>query len=225
MADLRAGNLVPTRLTASDCAALYRELGGSYQSPKTIQIYAQQCHGNTAALPKDTWVETFFKWPLGIPLDGNGVSLVFHNSARLGKVERLIWVAAQARKIHSSACNDALWCIKYGAEGVKESRGANPLACRICLPSIRDVCPAYAAIADQEVVFNVAPSPSQFGVYTSSGENSTQHQRFLHCAGRSLGSDVTDTYSPDDQADAYASYPQPHHQGEILTVREFVRRY
>jgi len=29
-------------------------------------MYAQQAHGNPAAMPLDTWVETFLKWPLAL---------------------------------------------------------------------------------------------------------------------------------------------------------------
>jgi hypothetical protein len=204
---------------------MYRNLGGSYQSPKTIQIYSQQAHGNTAALPRDTWVETFFIWPLAAPLEGSGIVDAFANSSQLGKVERLIWIAAQARKVHSSACDDTLWCLKYGAEGNKEPRGANPFSCRMCLESVRNACPAYAVIAPQEMVFNRPGTSQQFRVDTSAGDNTTLNQRFNKCEGTSLGVPVVDTYSPVDERDTLAFYPKPGHSGEPLTVSEFISRY
>lgn len=227
LADIRSGRLPPANLTPSQCGAFYTRLGGTYQSPKTIQIYAQQAHGNTAAMPRDTWVNTFLKWPLALYPTGTGdIEQVFSNSTNLGKVERLVWAAAQARKVHSSACDDALWCIKYGDEAGGKPRGANPLACRICLSSIRRVCPAYAAISDQTITFNArGRGRGQFDIETSAGNNTMPAQTFVRCTGYGSYEGIIDEFSPVDEPSSFAPYPQTGHNGSPLTVAQFVDLY
>lgn len=227
LADLMAGRLSPAALTSAQCGRLYSELKGTYQSPKTLQIYAQQAHGNVNAMPLDTWVETFLRWPLTLyPTQGRDIQPVFQNSSHIGKVERLIWTAAQARKVHSSACDDALWCTKFGTGGAKDPRGANPLACKICLASVRVVCPAYAKICDQPIMFNSGrTSQKQFRIDTSEGNNSDSNQSFVSCEGHSIYMNVRDEFSPVDDPTGFAPYPQSGHSGQILTVAQFVSLY
>ena len=77
LSDLMACRLSPVTLTSDQCGRLYSELRGTYQSPKTMQIYAQQAHGNPRAMPIDTWVETFLRWPLAIyPTHGTDIQPV-----------------------------------------------------------------------------------------------------------------------------------------------------
>jgi len=226
LADLIAGRLNPAGLTSVQCSRLYKELAGTYQSPKTIEIYAQQAHGNPNAMPLDTWVETFLKWPLTLyPAHGKNIGPVFQNSTGIGKVERLIWVAAQARKVHSTACDDALWCTKFGAAD-EGPRGANPLACRICLESIRNVCPAYSKISNFPIVFN-APRTVQeeFRITTSMGNNTSPNQKFVRCEGYSLYNEIVDEFSAQDVSTAFAPYPQGGHAGDSMTVAQFVSVY
>jgi hypothetical protein len=226
LADLIAGRLNPAGLTSVQCSRLYKELAGTYQSPKTIEIYAQQAHGNPNAMPLDTWVETFLKWPLTLyPAHGKNIGQVFQNSTGIGKVERLIWVAAQARKVHSTACDDALWCTKFGAAD-EGPRGANPLACRICLESIRNVCPAYSKISNFPIVFNAPRTvQGQFRITTSMGNNTSPNQKFVRCEGYSLYNEIVDEFSAQDVSTAFAPYPQAGHTGQPVTVAEFVARY
>jgi hypothetical protein len=225
--DLRQGHLNPATLDSVQCGSVYDGLGGSYQSPKVIEIYAQQSFGNTSAMPIDTWIETFFKWPLMVyPTTKmrNIHTHIFGNSQNLGKVERLLWVAGQARKVHSSACNDALWCIKYGAPG-GQPRGANPLACNICLSAIRNRCPAFNSIRHERICFNSVPTIGvNFSITTSAGENVTPNQTFVRCVGFSIYDNITDVFSPADNPNGYAPYPL-HPQGDILTVEQFVNIY
>ena len=110
--DIRKGRLNPAVLTPVQCGSIYDGLWATstYQSPKVIEIYAQQSFGNTSAMPIDTWIATFLRWPLTVQPTVKVTNLyqyIFSNSQNLGKVERLLWVAGQARKVHSSACNDA----------------------------------------------------------------------------------------------------------------------
>ena len=227
--DLRQRRLDPSILTPSQCGSIYDALKrtATYQSPKAIQIYAQQSFGNSSAMPIDTWIDTFFKWPLNLwptSKTKNKYNHIFRNSRNLGKVERLLWVAAQARKVHSSACNDALWCTKYGSNS--KPRGANPFACNICLTAIRNCCPAFEKIKNETILFNPANlSPSGFTVRTSEGNNTTSSQRFLSCQGMSIYSEILDDFSPDDDPNGFALFPVANHDGSPMRVEEFVNRY
>lgn len=225
--DLRSGRLNPRTLNSSQCGSMYDGLSNSYQSPKAIEIYAQQSFGNTAAMPVDTWIDTFLKWPLNVyPIDRmrNKYNYIFSHSNKLGKVERLLWVTGQARKVHSSACNDALWCLKYSSNS--KPRGANPFACNICLDAIRNCCPAYDSIKNKTIIFNSAPTEEvTFVVLTSANNNTISNQKFVKCTGKSIYEEISDDFSPADDPDGFALFPDAHHNGEIITVAEFIRTY
>jgi hypothetical protein len=222
--DIVAHRLVPWQLTSNQFGSIYDNLGGFYQTPKVIALYAQQCFGNTSALPIDTWVEAFMKWPLAIyPTYGNRVQGVLANVSNLGKVERLIWISAQARKIHSSLCNDALWCIKYDSRG--RPRGANPFACNACLASIRAACPAYSNIANETIAFNAPRGRNRFVIWTDQRNNITQNQRFVLCEGVGMYGEIQDDFTSVDVPSAFAAFPLPGHQGQPMTVNQFVNSY
>jgi len=235
--DLVNGRLSPGVLTSSQCGSIYDSLKrtSTYQSPKVIEIYSQQSFGNPSAMPIDTWISSFFFWPLCIfPVDRmrNKFEYIFTNSNNLGKVERLLWVTAQARKVHSSACNDSFWCLKIGSSknnrdelNIKElARGANPLACNICLSSIRSCCPAYNEIKYQFVSFNTETTEN-FNIITSAHNNSTPGQTFVKCYGNSIYRDVLDVFSPADDPTGFAPYPDSSHNGGSISVEEFINIY
>jgi hypothetical protein len=222
--DLRALRLVPQNLTSDQFGLIYDNCGGLYQTPKVIALYAQQCFGNTSALPIDTWIETFMKWPLGIyPSRGKKVHNILTHPNNLGKVERLLWITAQARKTHSSLCNDALWCVKYDSSG--EPRGGNPFACNACLASIRNVCPAYLRIAQEIVSFNVPRVLNKFVVWTSQRNNATPNQRFVLCEGIDVYGNIHDDFTPVDWPTAFGVFPLVGHTGNDMTVEQFVATY
>jgi hypothetical protein len=226
LSDIRNGRLNPATLSNTTLGSMYAGLESTYQSPKVIHIYAQQSFGNAAAMPIDIWMETFFQWPLNLYKNfpkKTKIQNLLSSSTNLGKVERLLWVSAQARKVHSSACNDAIWCTKYASN--RKPRGANPLACRICLASIRNVCPAYADIQQKQIVFNTAATNQQFEITTSSNNNNTPNQKFLSCKGESIYSEIHDDFSPSDSPNGFAPYPSANHNGGILTVNQFIASY
>ena len=223
----------PGKLSAGDAAEIALTLNYQ-QSKKVIAIYAQQCHGNHHCLPIDTWIAAFLAYPLNVARydakqgsysgdKGNRQAITeFVSSAKLlGKVERLLWVTAQARKIHSAICDDALWCIKESA-GFK-ARGANPLACKACLLAIRQVCPAYAQIADLVVSFNSGKG-ADFQLKTTEGNNKTPGQRFTVSTS---ARDIVDEDTVNDFAEAFrVGYPHPSHEGgKPMKVRDFIVMY
>lgn len=218
--DLRRKGWSPDKLEPSLCAKMYFRLKGAYQTPKVIQLYAQQCFGAKSAFPIDTWVKTFVKWPLGFHLSNEAsYSTLFASSSVLGKLERLIWVAAQGRKVHSSTCAEILWCIRYGGPE-KQMRGANPLACKICLPQIRSGCPAFAMIAPMPVQFNKTNPSTGFAIGTSANNSASPNQRFV----RVQGNGAYDEYSPRDRPSGFSAYPQ-NHSTNPLTVSDFINTY
>ncbi len=234
LCDLRSGRYNPGGLTQQQCGLLYDRLKSSYQSPKVIEIYAQQCWGNPSAMPIDIWIETFFKWPLNI-LPPHGTrskhQSVFSRSINLGKLERLLWVAGQARKVHSSACNDILWCLKYASkdeDNNAEPRGANPLSCKICMENVRNNCPAYNIVRARTVVFNKSykQARADFSITTSAGNNTDYGQTFIKCVGKSTYIDIRDDFSPSDAPGQFATYPAATHgTRKKITVEEFVSLY
>ena len=223
LADLRRHNWNPVGLSANDCAAMYVDLDRTYQSSKVIQLYAQQCFGAAAVLPIDNWVSVFVRWPLGfVPTKArNFHKELFSTSAIWGKIERLIWLAVQARKVHASICSEILWCVRYGGPD-KEMRGANPMSCKICAEHIRAVCPAYQSIKHLSVEFNpTIPAPNTFGIVTSQKNNTTPAQTFVSCRG--LG--TYDEYSPRDRPKEFKSFPHTPHAGQSMTVDVFISTY
>jgi hypothetical protein len=218
--DLRRKGWDPGALSPSTCAKMYFALKSTYQTPKVIQLFAQQCFGAKSALPIDIWVKTFLQWPLGFQLSNeSSYSALFTSCSVLGKLERVIWVASQGRKVHSSTCAEILWCIRYGGPN-KQLRGANPLSCKICLPQIRSACPAYAAIATMQVVFNQPAMTAAFSIETSAKNDTAPNQRFVRVAGDG----VYDEYSSRDRPGGFLPYPQSQGMGS-LTVGNFVAKY
>ena len=226
--DLRCRLWNASAITPEDCGLLYTKLKGTYQTPKVISLYAQQCFGNEFVLPIDNWVRTFLDWPLDFR---SAAPMTFYSdlfacSNKWGKLERLIWVAAQARKVHSSVCKEILWCVRYG-DREERMRGANPFACKICETHVRNVCPSFARIANEGVSFNAASRSAMggalFNVKTSAGNNTTGGQTFESCEAKAIG--TSDIYSTHDRPEQFEPYPQSGHTGNNLTVQGFIQEY
>ena len=228
--DLRNQNWSPESFTPSECGEMYSALDRSYQTPKVIQLYAQQCFGSEVVLPIDNWVETFLKWPFEFRASKKSKyhEELFSCSNVWGKLERIIWIAAQARKVHSSVCAEILWCVRFGSpkEGKRPGklRGANPLSCKICETHIRKACPSYAAISGETVSFNddvYTLTGTAFNIITTSKENTTKGQHIESCEGE----DIKDIYSTRDRTDRFGMFPAPAHDGSNITVDEFISIY
>jgi NAD-dependent dihydropyrimidine dehydrogenase PreA subunit len=227
----------PALLSAADAAEIFLHLD-AFQSKKVIAIYSQQCHGNHHCLPVDTWIAAFLAYPLaaaeyntgsGTPRATNAnlaaVAVFIGAANHFGKVERLLWITAQARKIHSTVCNDALWCVKES--GDSKARGANPLTCKACNVAIRNVCPAHLAIEHLIVAFNGSDAEAPFNLITSSADNTTQGQRFARCEGHGDMEGLLDEDTPTDSAGSFTvPYPaQGHQNGAVLSVEDFIALY
>ena len=115
-------------------------------SQKVVACFVQQGFGKSEFIPIDTWVESFQKGPIGI-FDQKEFLNKF---SQLGKMERIIWSLAQAKKTNISAFMNILWCIRYGDTGNNEIRGANPLSCYNC--DIRNKCPGFKNINQNKIL-------------------------------------------------------------------------
>ncbi len=97
-------------------------------SEKVIACFLQQGFLNTEAIPIDTWIKTFYEYPLGIA----DSDCFFNSFSNLGKLERIIWLSSQSNKTNMKNFFDILWCQRYGTIGNGELRGINPIACYSC---------------------------------------------------------------------------------------------
>ncbi len=103
-------------------------------SEKVMACFLQQGFLNQDVIPIDTWIKTFYEYPLGIKDN----SEFFNNFSSLGKLERVIWLASQSNKTNMHAFFDVLWCQRYGTTGNRELRGINPISCYSC--KLKNTC-------------------------------------------------------------------------------------
>lgn len=114
-------------------------------SPKVIACFIQQGFGNSAVIPIDTWVKSFYNGALNI----DDKITFFNTFDNIGKLERIIWLSSQANKTNVRTFFNSLWCCRYGTNGNQELRGQNPLACYECC--LKDVCKGYQNIKDKNI--------------------------------------------------------------------------
>lgn len=114
-------------------------------SEKVVACFLQQGFANEEVIPIDTWIETFYQFPLGI----NTRSQFYDDFIMLGKLERVIWLASQSNKTNMKNFFDILWCQRYGTIGNGELRGVNPLACSLC--KLKNTCVGLSKSATDSV--------------------------------------------------------------------------
>ncbi len=115
-------------------------------SPKVVACFLQQGFEKEEFIPIDTWVGAFQEHALGIKEQKD----FFETFSHLGKLERLIWIASQANKTNIKSFFDTLWCTRFGNNGNKQLRGANPISCYEC--KLRPMCPGYDQIMQKNVL-------------------------------------------------------------------------
>ncbi|MBQ9035338.1 MAG: hypothetical protein IJ099_05180 [Alphaproteobacteria bacterium] len=114
-------------------------------SPKVVACFIQQGFKNTAVIPIDTWVKSFYEGALNI-----NDNITFFNAFNdIGKLERIIWLSSQANKTNIRQFFNTLWCCRYGTKGNKQLRKQNPLACYEC--NLREVCKGYKNIENRKI--------------------------------------------------------------------------
>lgn len=115
-------------------------------SPKVVACFLQQGFGKEEFIPIDTWVGSFQEHALGIKEQKD----FFAAFILLGKLERLIWIASQANKTNIRSFFDTLWCTRFGNNGNKQLRGANPISCYEC--KLRSLCLGYDQVRQNNVL-------------------------------------------------------------------------
>jgi len=130
--------------TKKDFIQVYTEEDTKGFSPKAVGCFLQQGFGNFDAIPIDIWVKTFYQKVFDIKDDKE----FLNTFSEIGKLERLIWLVSQGRKINLGIFYDILWCIKFGTPD-DELRGSNPLSCYEC--KLRATCIGYNSVKDRLV--------------------------------------------------------------------------
>lgn len=115
-------------------------------SEKVVACFLQQAFKKDEITPIDTWVESFYRFPLAI----NSQKDFFKKFDKLGKIERAIWFSCQAKKTNIKAFFNILWCIRYGDTGNNELRGANPISCYEC--ELMSACLGFDKIKELKVL-------------------------------------------------------------------------
>jgi len=130
--------------------------------PKVVACFLQQGFGNEHVIPMDDWILTFAKHPFGL----DGVRLkpdatkkdqklfthkeFFRKFDKRAKLERLIWLVAQSKKVNMDPVFDMLWCVRFGTTGDSgELRQQNPISCYQC--ELRKKCVGYSSIENEHV--------------------------------------------------------------------------
>ena len=115
-------------------------------SEKVIACFLQQGFKKQEIIPIDTWIETFYSYPLGI-----ASRTEFYNQfSMMGKLERLIWLSSQSNKTNMKTFFDLLWCQRYGTTGNRCLRGINPIACSEC--RLKGTCVGLNKEKDKKVL-------------------------------------------------------------------------
>ena len=120
--------------------------GGAGISEKVVACFLQQGFGKQEVIPVDTWVQSFHQMVLGI----KDKSEFLNSFSKMGKLERIIWLASQGRKTNMANFFNMLWCIRFGVTGNKELRGPNPISCYEC--SLRPSCPSYSKMMNKSIL-------------------------------------------------------------------------
>lgn len=130
--------------------------------PKVIACFLQQGFANESAIPMDSWILSFVKHPLGIygPQREPNMTLTkqryweleefFKSFDARAKLERLIWLISQSKKVNMNPVFDIVWCIRFGTTGDDgELRQQNPISCYQC--DLRRKCVGYSSIENEYV--------------------------------------------------------------------------
>ncbi len=136
-------------------------------SEKVMACFLQQGFGKEEIIPVDTWIETFYRFPLGI-----ADRAIFYNSfSGLGKMERVIWLASQSNKTNMKNFFDILWCQRYGVIGNSQLRGVNPIACYGC--NLKNSCVGLSHKKNEYVLVKNNITEKDFNGLTQKYSNKT----------------------------------------------------
>lgn len=191
-------------------------------SEKVIACFLQQGFEKEEIIPVDTWIETFYKYPLGI----NNKPDFFDSFDMLGKLERVIWLASQSNKTNMKNFFDILWCQRYGTNGNREYRGVNPLACSLC--NLSATCVGLSKIKNEGVLISNTLKPEDFDTIPSSTLNRISFICLLeYDVPKKIYYRKRNQWVLNDEFSGYLktkedSFPKSLVAKEIITVKEFI---
>lgn len=191
-------------------------------SQKSIACFLQQGFGNEEVIPIDTWIESFYKFPLGIYYKTD----FFKSFDMLGKLERVIWLASQSNKTNMENFFNILWCQRYGTIGNGKLREVNPLACSLC--SLTDSCVGLSKIKNEGVLIrNKLTEETLYGLHS----NTQDRISFACLLEDDVPKKIRKKWRQDwpliDQFSGYFKtkddrFPKSLVEKEIITVEEFI---
>lgn len=133
--------------------------------PKVVACFLQQGFRNTEAIPMDSWILSFVRHPLGIfgsqykMNSSKKEQIIWEHLEFFGKfksrakLERLIWLVSQSKKVNMEPVFNMIWCIRYGTTGDRgELRQQNPISCYKC--ELRNVCKGYLDIQNDTILIH-----------------------------------------------------------------------
>lgn len=194
-------------------------------SEKVMACFLQQGFANDEVIPIDTWIETFYHFPLGI----DSRSDFYDSFDMLGKLERMIWLASQANKTNMKNFFDILWCQRYGTIGNKELRGVNPIACSLC--KLKKNCVGLSQIKDHCVYISNTLNSDDFN---SIPEATIKKISFICLLENDVPKKVYRKFGNKwDLVDEFSGYlmkngdslPKTLVSKQIITVNEFISNY
>ena len=191
-------------------------------SEKSIACFLQQGFANEETIPIDTWVKTFYNFPLGIRNQKD----FFNSFDKIGKLERVIWLASQSNKTNMKNFFDILWCQRYGTIGNGKLRGVNPLACSLC--SLSDTCVGLSKKKSESVLISNTLTPKDFdNIPPSKIERISFICLLEHDVPKKIYSKPAPKWPLIDQFSGYLktkedSFPKSLVDKEIITVEEFI---
>ena len=191
-------------------------------SEKVIACFLQQGFGKDEIIPIDTWIGTFYMFPLGI----DNRSDFYDSFCGLGKIERVIWLASQSNKTNMKNFFDILWCQRYGVIGNKELRGVNPIACYSC--KLNETCVGLSQVLNDFVLVSNTLNENEFA---NLSDDITEQITFICLSDNNIPKKI---YKKNHNSwlliDEYSGYiltqddalPDEYMEKEIITVLEFI---
>lgn len=190
-------------------------------SEKVMACFLQQGFGKEEIIPVDTWIETFYRFPLGIDSRAD----FYDKFDGLGKMERVIWLASQSNKTNMKNFFDILWCQRYGVIGNKQLRGVNPLACSRC--KLNSTCVGLKNIHSQKVY--LTNTVSDFAALSSTITDQVTFICLLEeDVPKKVYSRFGEIWTLIDEFSGYLmttdnKLPKSYIKNEIITVDDFIK--
>ena len=191
-------------------------------SQKSIACFLQQGFAKEEFIPIDTWIKSFYNFPLGIRIK----SKFFNSFDMLGKLERVIWLASQSNKTNMKNFFDILWCQRYGTIGNGKLRGVNPLACSLC--SLSDTCVGLSKNKNKGVLISNTLIPENFNTIPTCKQDDISFICLLEDdVPKKIYTKSGQNWYLNDEFSGYLKtkddrFPKHLVDKEIITVEEFI---